>query len=1465
VSDHPLKSNLGLKSTPSAKGEAGSKRTPHKQHHLNRRAVVILVVFVLVGSLGFFFAKNYQAHHQGAALLAQAKQFLEQEPKQPNLALTYLNSYLDLNPKDMDALDLKSKLLFDLMRSPDQAQAALASHDVVVRNDPQNTRQETRRRRMQLNLIIHRWGTALTQAFELVKAKNATAVDYQLLGDALRAQGNNGVTSVPGADGKDKVDTWDEAIKSYEEAQRLEPSNVYVARNLASLYLNHRNDPKQAVQVLDKLLEQAKTNDEKALVHAARYDYFADTNQADLARAELEQAVQLKPNDPDILLKAAFNSMLRGDNDAGRKYIDAIPGQMRTDLRRAILGEIDVREKKLDAAIQDWREGLKATGGTSDVLTWRLAYMLLRLGRLSEAEPLVAQYHRLTDRPDLEPIPKAVYLDALVLLKMNKAAAAIPLLEKIRFKTDDNTSNRTARRGLDDSTSLGAEVAFTLGQCYELIGKDQQALDAYRDAAKIVRDARGLKWADPWIGAANTLQRANRLEDAAAEIEDGLVAIPNDSTLLINLGRIRLVQQARLPKDRRAFSDIDKILEEARKANPTSLELIKLQIPYLATAGRLDEAAVVLAAATDPKHKPLNPELWALQAEVLRRLGEPAKAIEALDRGTAAIGEHALLRIARAEVLNSQGRDVDAYETLEEGIGLVPPEERPRILKALGDMHRRVNDLLAARKAYAEWAKLAPQDPQPQLLGLELALAADDEPAIRASVAAAKKIGGLAEQFANALVLLKDPPDPSTEDQLARDKRLATAGDIINTMVTEYPGRPTGYLLRAQLLEKQDRVDEAIQAYRQAREHNGGPDALRALFILLARQRRFAELRQLRTELYAGELTPDLEWLVAGIALALGEKDQAEQMVQQVVHNDPQGLSTRLKQVGLLNALGKPKEAEEILLTLIQQRPDELEPRMVMLRFQIKQKQFQKAAEVVEQIRAHVKTDRPEFLWADCYAVLGDMAKANEYYKVAIQKWPTDQEVLQRAVAFFRATGRNTDAEAALRELLKREPKHAWGRRELAQLLSARKGDVDAWNEAIKLIGDKASDSDTSEDRLVRATVLLRAPNQAHTQEATRILEELVAGEAPGAVSTMAHELLARLYTDANQLAKARTHAQAAAARSNDPNLFAFYAELLLKDKQPVEAGKQVDHLAQLEPDSLRVLDLRSRILVAQDRTADAASLLENTFANVEKLPEGDVAGRKIVELLIGLNQVDAAEKVGRRLADLWPKSSWTLSLVLARQGKLDEALKFCRAAVAAGAPFEGGSTAGTLVTGTRLAGAEGDARLKQADVILDAALKQLPNNITLLFLRAAVDRAQGRYADAAQLYRGLLAQNPNNVLVLNNMAWTLSEDLNQPAEGLERIDAAIERIGRQPPLLDTRGVILTRLGKFDQAISDLEAAVQASPTAAAYYYHLARAYHNAGRTAEFQKYRARAKETGLNASLLEPSERVEMDKLMIE
>ena len=94
--------------------------------------------------------------------------------------------------------------------------------------------------------------------------------------------------------------------------------------------------------------------------------------------------------------------------------------------------------------------------------------------------------------------------------------------------------------------------------------------------------------------------------------------------------------------------------------------------------------------------------------------------------------------------------------------------------------------------------------------------------------------------------------------------------------------------------------------------------------------------------------------------------------------------------------------------------------------------------------------------------------------------------------------------------------------------------------------------------------------------------------------------------------------------------------------------------------------------------------------------------------------------------------------------------------------------------------------------------------------------------------------------------------------------DEALEHVGWEPDLLDTRGVILTRLGKLDEAIKDLESAASAMPSGPVYY-HLAKAYRKQGRGDEFRKARDRAKQAGLRPEQLQPSERWEWDDIMTQ
>ncbi|MFM8725721.1 MAG: tetratricopeptide repeat protein, partial [Planctomycetaceae bacterium] len=124
------------------------------------------------------------------------------------------------------------------------------------------------------------------------------------------------------------------------------------------------------------------------------------------------------------------------------------------------------------------------------------------------------------------------------------------------------------------------------------------------------------------------------------------------------------------------------------------------------------------------------------------------------------------------------------------------------------------------------------------------------------------------------------------------------------------------------------------------------------------------------------------------------------------------------------------------------------------------------------------------------------------------------------------------------------------------------------------------------------------------------------------------------------------------------------------------------------------------------------------------------------------------------------------------------------------------------------------------------------------------------------------------DVRFLNNLAWTMAENLQRYDDGLKVIDEAIGRIGKRPAFLDTRGVIYTRMGRYKDAIADLEAAREASTLISdgqpigAIHFHLARAYLLNGQADKAKEMITAGKALGLNDGQLEPTEMDDYRKL---
>jgi tetratricopeptide (TPR) repeat protein len=1419
---------------------------------LNVRALIILAVVVVVVVPGIFAWNAFQSHANQKSYLSEAKR-ADDEGRVSN-ALQYINTYLQQNPNSLEALELKGKVLAKASRDGQGLEEAIRVQNQILARDPK--RLDARKQLIELNI---RAGMALNGGF-FRAAETAARLYLETKGknDAeahrLLARALEGVSRL-GND--DKV--LDEAIEEYESAETLQGGDVEGGVRLAFL-LRSKGRTEDASKRIEKLLEM---NPKSAAVRLARMEYFrtqplrdSATNRENQnrARVELKAALELAPGDVNARLISAEFAVRENDLDVARDHLAKIDATSKNDLRiNLIKGMIDLREQKPDEAIENWRTGLIQTGGSDAELTWRLAWVLLRMGRVRDAEPLMAQYNRLVNGSVVEQKPEYRYLVALAYLQRGRAKEAIDELEAIRDKINRD---------------LAAAHLVTLGGAYEAIRDDAKALDAYSRATKL--DAAG---AQPWIAIAR-IQLSSDVNAAVETLKSGLAAVSDDPTMLVLLAQVLLQREVARPEARRNWKEFLGYLEIAREKAPKASDVVQLTADYLNVTGQNDECLKLLKGATEASN---SPSLWLARANALGRIGRQAEALAVLDEAVKKAGDNAAFRITRARFLINLGQVTAARIVLRDGLDKLPTDQWPQLFKALGDYHRDLKNFLDARKAYDEWLKLKPDSPEPYLALFEMARSNksnssnSQEREMSAQLDAMKKVLGENSLFwktARAEYLLevkpKAPANKAPEDQA----RLAEAEKVIKEITEAAQSQPAGHLLTARLMMMRNRPDDAIDAYKKVLPLRGGQVALQPLVGLLTQQHREKERDDLRKEYSAFSI--DLDRLAGEATLKMGDTEKAEEMARKLVQGDPQNLDAAVWKAQVLNTIGKGQEAEETLRFMTQQRPEDPNAWVQLLMLQIAHNDKAAARATVETMKQKVKNDRPDLLWATCYRYLGLRELADESFEASLRNWPNDVRVHQAAIDHYETTGRPELAERSLRHLLKVMPGLDWAKRRLALNLSARRNDEPALAEAMALVKEDPKGAESPDERMLRAIVLSRSLDPARRVEAIAVLEGLVA-EIPD--STKLHEVLARSYLEIKDAAKAPglrakalEHAAKAAGKDGSPDngsmpsaeAIAFYASMVLEDKDVAEAERQLARLVASDPKSLMAAELNARILHAKGDDKAAVVALRSAFNDHNKnAADGTAVGIGVLRVLTSIGLHDAAEEFGPEVAKLGTRGKLAFAELLEHRGKTKEALALVGSVSEADA-------AAAARSSLALASEKGDANewLDQTDGLLKLALKGEPESIELLQAQAFLRHLQDSFAEEIKVYEAIIAKNPRDHVFLNNMAWTLSENLGRPQEGLDRIDQAIKRVGWQPHLIDTRGVILLRLGKVDEAIKELETAVVALPTPAVYY-HLAKAYNKAGNAAQFEKYRDLARKAGLRREQLQKSEREEAEKLI--
>jgi putative PEP-CTERM system TPR-repeat lipoprotein len=368
---------------------------------------------------------------------------------------------------------------------------------------------------------------------------------------------------------------------------------------------------------------------------------------------------------------------------------------------------------------------------------------------------------------------------------------------------------------------------------------------------------------------------------------------------------------------------------------------------------------------------------------------------------------------------------------------------------------------------------------------------------------------------------------------------------------------------------------------------------------------------------------------------------------------------------------------------------------------------------------------------------------------------------------------------------------------------------------------------------LATAQAALREP----TREVRATLEKAI--KANPASVTARTSLINYLVQSRDAKAAVASAQTALGLMPNDPKLLDALGLAQLASGDTAQAIETFKKLAAALPDSPMPL---MRLASAQYTAKQLDTPIEALRKALIMKPDLLEAQREIIAVQLAAGKIDDALKETRALQKSRPKEAIGFAMegdVLTTQQKMAEAAK----AYGEGAKRQ--PLPELIIKQHQLLRASGQTA--EAQAVLAKLLRDNPTDPAVRFY-VATTSVQGKdYRDAIGRFREILAQQPDNVPALNNLAWALHE-MND-ATATTYAERAYAKAPNNPDVQDTYGWLLVERGDVKRGTELLKQATAASPNSAEIRLHLAKALLKGGdKAAARQELEAVTKLGGINA-----------------
>jgi tetratricopeptide (TPR) repeat protein len=1415
-----------------------SRTVAVKRRQLNAKLLLALVGATTVLGLGLHFLHGAQVNRSADVLLDQAKR--AEAADDPGKALNYLERYLAYRPTDSAALVKLGGLLEKRAEGEPGLAQAIRVYERALRADPRLD--EIRQKVIDLYLSPGFRSPKHAEAKPHLDLLNESHPNDAQVLDQL-AQCEEGLSR------------FDDAEKSYRKAIDIDPSRVDTYVRLAELLRLRLNDEAQADALMsvdtDEKTGLMAKNPESARAFLARALYRrrhpkrGTVPDKDPIAADVAQALKLDPDDVDVLKESAILERDRGQYDAAREHLTRAL-ELKPDLPDLYkhLADLEIRDKKPEAAVTWLKQGIEQLPYDTD-LRYSLAIMLAEADRLDEARDVIK------DLSNKGMVAELInYLNARVLMREKKWDKAAELLEKAQLYL-------AARI---DARDLNKLVLMMLGDCYRNLGLPDKRTDAYRRAVAIDLEP------DPYRAAARlqlaeSLRAAGKIDEAFQEY---LLLLPEAPELRIPVAQLVTLQNLRVPPEQQRWAIVEQLLGEVEREQPESMAAPILRAEMLYARNQPEQARTLLEKTRDAYRGRSEP--WLALAALAEKQKQNALAV--LNAADKALGPRLDLRIARARywARNRGPAAPEALVQLERDASSMAPQEQAPLWREIAVAYAQIGAPDRAQLLWKQLAERAPADLGAQQTLFDMSIQTKDEAAAKQAlerIRSAEGDTGINWRYCEAVLLTlqarKLPLDQRRPllDQ-ARDHLLAVAQDR--------PDWSRATVALGDLAAARGDEVEALRNYQRAidEQNDRSPGALIAAAQLLYSQRRYDQADRmigfLRDLKYP--ISGELQRLVAEIAFQNRDWQRALEQAQQVVRDDSDNYRDLIWLGRLRWRAGQ--DAEPVLRRAIEKQRDAVEAWVTLIVYLSQTDRREQAIEVLQEAEQAIPPEKAPLALAEGHEAVGNFDRARELYKKALELKPDDLLTLKTAAAFYLRIRQFAAAVPLLDELIAKHPStpEAAAAQRTKAIVVATSGTQKGVSQALQLLGvdeeDPGDKASTVDDRRTQARILAMQPNRVRRQQAINILQDLQKDKLASGDDLL---LMAQLHDVNGNWDDARsTFRMLLEADGQNPRFLASYIRSLLRHDGLAEAQGLLENLERVAPKQPGTVEIQARLLHAQQRDQEAIALLTE-FARSDVGRTGRAA-----ELLEELKQFKPAEAMYRtfaeKLEDKRADAVMPLAGFLGRQGRVSEALDLLDAKVWGKLPDTRAANASVML----LYGSKADrTQYDRVQEHLEQAIGRNPNEISIPFDLANLMSLQGRYDEAATIYRKVFERDPTRGVALNNLAWMLCLQGGRDSEAREAIDQAIKLESETPELLDTRAVVELAMGNTAAAIQDLENALVVLPNNAEMYFHLAQAYQKAGRSVEAGEAYRKALDLGLTVDRLHPLEQPRLSALAAE